>query len=67
MSDVMKELETEAVKTMTDSAKVTFDAIKAVTSHWWSFMDAASEKQAASRYLSPDAIKAIQGTKSDGA
>ncbi len=33
----------------------------------WSILDAATEKQSPSEFLSPQAIQAIQGVRKDGA
>ena len=60
------QIEKSAKAIVTDPTHGALDAIKAVSTRWLSFVDAASEKQAPSKYLSPSAISAIQGTKSDG-
>ncbi len=48
--------------TVTTAIKVTEAAIKKA----WSVMDAAAEKKPPSDYLSPNAVKAIQGVTQTG-
>ena len=47
----------------TDVAQKTLKVAEATVKKAWSIMDVASEKPSPSQYLSPKAIKAIQGMR----
>jgi len=47
----------------TDVAQKTLKVAEATVKKAWSIMDAASEKPSPSQYLTPQAIRAIQGMR----
>jgi hypothetical protein len=55
-----------AEKVIADTVTATLKVAEAAVKKAWSLMDAASEKKPPSEYLSPNAIKAIQGIAQPG-
>lgn len=53
-------------KAVTDTISTTLKLTEATLKKAWSILDAASEKDSPSEYLSPNAIKAIQGVAPAG-
>lgn len=53
-------------KAVTDTISTTLKLTEAALKKVWSVLDAASEKKPPSEYLSPNAIKAIQGVTQAG-
>lgn len=58
-------LQDTLTKAVTDGANITAKLADAALKKAWSIMDAATQKQAPSEYLSPTAVKAIQGTNEE--
>lgn len=55
-------MENAAINGTEEVARKTVSVVEAAVKKVWSILDAASEKQAPSKMLNPQAIKSIQGS-----